>query len=603
MRNYIIALLCCGLSCGLMAQVRWETGLLGGATGYQGDLNPEVYPLLKELRPSYGGFFRYYLTPSFSTRLFGLAGQLRGTDRNFPADAPHRNRDFSFHSNFTEFGLSIDWDPFGKAHYPESKFRYRPRVTPYFFAGLALARFKPLTDYKVDFEEDDNIPAPILADKSNSETLQLPVFPLGAGLRFDLSKSSTLAFEAAWRYADSDHLDGVSASGNPQRRDWYAVSSASLIIRMGARDSDGDGFWDKLDACPRLKGVESARGCPDEDGDGVEDAEDTCPEAKGSVASGGCPDSDNDGFMDSVDPCPRDSGIVETDGCPDRDNDCIADKDDACPDQAGMPSMGGCPDSDWDGVSDKDDPCPYDQGLPGSNGCPEPDTDCDGLIDRYDRCPEVADTTNQYGCPDTDKDGLIDLDDRCPERAGSLSFKGCPDTDLDGIPDPDDRCPDIADTSNPTGCPDTDKDGLIDLDDRCPTVAGLLSKLGCPELRKEDQAVLLRARKEVRFKTGSAVLLPSSKKILDQVAGLMSRYPAYQLTIQGHTDSQGKDDFNLILSKKRAQSCYNYLLIRSIDAKRMEHEGFGESKPIASNKTPQGRVLNRRVEFLLDVKQ
>lgn len=83
----------------------------------------------------------------------------------------------------------------------------------------------------------------------------------------------------------------------------------------------------------------------------------------------------------------------------------------------------------------------------------------------------------------------------------------------------------------------------------------------------------------------------------------MLRYPAYQLSIQGHTDSQGKDEFNLNLSKKRAKSCYDYLLLRSIDAKRIEHDGLGETKPIASNKTAQGRVLNRRVEFVLDVVQ
>ena len=604
MRNYTIALLCCFLPFWLAAQVRWETGLLLGGAGYQGDLNPENYPLLKELNPAYGGFFRYYLTPSFSTRLWGMSTQLSGSDRNFPLEAPHRLRDFSFRTKFTEFSFTFEWDPFGKSHYPESKYRYHPKVTPYFFAGIGMARFKPETDYQVDFKMDENIAPPILADEAKSRTVQLPVVPFGGGLRFDLSKSTTIALEGALRFADSDYLDGVSATGNPKRRDWYAAAGVNLIVRMGVRDSDGDGFLDKLDACPRLKGVESARGCPDSDGDGVEDAEDACPEAKGNAVSGGCPDTDGDGFMDSADLCPRDSGIVETEGCPDRDNDCIADIDDACPDLPGMPAFGGCPDTDWDGVSDKDDPCPDEKGLPGSNGCPEPDTDCDGLIDKYDRCPEVADTTNQYGCPDTDKDGLIDLDDRCPEKAGPLAFKGCPDTDGDGFPDPDDRCPEIADTiATHFGCPDTDKDGIIDLDDRCPEVAGLLNKLGCPELRKEDLAVLLRARKEVRFKTGSAILLPSSKKILDKVAALMMRYPAYQLSIQGHTDSQGKDEFNLNLSKKRAQSCYDYLLLRSIDAKRIEHDGFGEAKPIASNKTAQGRVLNRRVEFLLDVVQ
>ncbi|HPH19808.1 MAG TPA: DUF6089 family protein, partial [Haliscomenobacter sp.] len=266
MRNYTIALLCCILPIWLTAQVRWETGLVLGGAGYQGDLNPEVYPLLNEVNPAYGGFFRYYLTPSFSFRLIGMSAQLSGSDLNFPAEAPHRSRDFSFRTQVSEFNFTFDWDPFGKSHYPESKYRYRPRITPYFFAGLGFASFKPKTDYKVDFKVDENIAPPIVADEKNSRSVKLPVVPFGGGLRFDLSKTTTLALEGALRFADSDYLDGISATGNPQRRDWYAVAGINLIVRMGVRDSDGDGFVDKIDACPRLKGVESGRGCPDSDG-------------------------------------------------------------------------------------------------------------------------------------------------------------------------------------------------------------------------------------------------------------------------------------------------------------------------------------------------
>jgi outer membrane protein OmpA-like peptidoglycan-associated protein len=241
-------------------------------------------------------------------------------------------------------------------------------------------------------------------------------------------------------------------------------------------------------------------------------------------------------------------------------------------------------------------------GITEYKGCPEPDTDGDGIIDKKDRCPEIADTTNIYGCPDTDRDSLIDLDDRCPDLAGTLANKGCPDTDGDSLVDLDDRCPTLPGRPEQTGCPDQDGDGVVDIDDPCPEVGGVEKMRGCPEIKKEDVAILLKAQKQVRFKTGSAILLPESKKILDQVVALMGRYPEYFLSIAGHTDSQGKDDFNLTLSKKRAKACVDYLLAKKVATERMVHDGFGETKPLADNATATGRLQNRRVEFVLDVK-
>ncbi len=603
MRNYTITLLAAWLLpiC-LAAQVRWEMGLFGGASGYLGDLNPKQYPILAEIQPAMGLSLSRYLTPSFSLKFSGIAGQISGDDQNFPVSGGHRDRNFAFLTRYYGGDLRLVWDPFGKSHYPEVKYRYKARTTPYFFAGYGLMQFDPKPDYRLFDRALEEIPQKVYDDQRATQASQLPNIPFGGGLRFDFNRKTSLAFEGTLRYLNSDMLDGVSLSGKPNNNDWVINAGANLLIRLGQSDSDGDGFVDKIDKCPRLKGVQSAWGCPDEDEDGVEDAEDACLGMKGTIATAGCPDADGDGFMDSADKCPKDYGFPETEGCPDRDNDCFPDATDPCPDLAGPIAYGGCPDSDLDSIPDHLDACPDKLGLAEYKGCPEPDTDGDGIIDKKDRCPEIADTTNVYGCPDTDRDSLIDLDDRCPDLAGTLANKGCPDTDGDSLVDLDDRCPTLPGKPEQAGCPDQDGDGVVDIDDPCPEVGGVEKMRGCPEIKKEDVAILLKAQKQVRFKTGSAILLPESKKILDQVVALMGRYPEYFLSIAGHTDSQGKDDFNLTLSKKRAKACVDYLLAKKVATERMVHDGFGETKPIADNATAAGRLQNRRVEFVLDVK-
>ena len=77
----------------------------------------------------------------------------------------------------------------------------------------------------------------------------------------------------------------------------------------------------------------------------------------------------------------------------------------------------------------------------------------------------------------------------------------------------------------------------------------------------------------------------------------MNRYPDYNLVISGHTDNTGSASKNQKLSGERARACYDYLLAQGIDELRMNHVGYGESRPIANNNTLRGRSLNRRVEF------
>ena len=146
-----------------------------------------------------------------------------------------------------------------------------------------------------------------------------------------------------------------------------------LNIRFGGTDTDGDGIYDKDDACPEVAGLEAFNGCPDSDGDGIEDREDRCPNEAGPKEFNGCPDSDGDGIPDVDDQCPNEAGLAQFNGCPDTDEDGVADPQDECPEVAGPVENQGCPwpDKDGDGVPDKDDLCPDVPGTVANQGCPE----------------------------------------------------------------------------------------------------------------------------------------------------------------------------------------------------------------------------------------
>ena len=266
---------------------------------------------------------------------------------------------------------------------------------------------------------------------------------------------------------------------------------------------------------------------------------------------------------------------------------------------AGIVIKFGSKDTDKDGIPDNKDACPEVAGLKEFNGCP--DTDGDGIADKDDACPQVKGPKEFNGCPDTDGDGIADKDDACPEVAGPKEFNGCPDTDGDGIADKDDKCPDVAGPAENAGCPwpDTDGDGVLDKDDLCPEVAGPASNKGCPEPDEKEQKQLNQYAKTILFDTGKATIKFQSAEVLNQIINVLKKYPNSRFRIEGHTDSTGKKAKNMILSQNRADAVKVYLIQGGIDAGRLESQGFGPEKPIASNKNKKGRELNRRVEINL----
>jgi outer membrane protein OmpA-like peptidoglycan-associated protein len=379
--------------------------------------------------------------------------------------------------------------------------------------------------------------------------------PLGLGLNYMIGTNSYLSLQGEYRASNEDLRDNYQ----------FGIG---YLYQFGQQDADGDGIVDTEDACPQEFGLQELQGCPDTDGDGIANRADLCPTEPGPAISNGCPDADEDGVVDSKDACPDVAGVVALQGCPDQDGDGVADGNDSCPTVAGEVAMQGCPDTDGDGLHDGIDECPEVAGLPGNQGCPGSDRDGDGILDDDDACPDKMGTKATQGCPDTDGDGVRDSKDLCPEKAGTFS-----------------------------GCPDTDGDGIHDGEDRCPEEAGSAKNKGCPEIEEEVKDVLNLAMRAVQFETGSDRLKSESYAILDQIADIMTRYPAYQLRIAGHTDNVGDPDRNQELSEARAAACYEYLLLKGAKASRMTFAGFGEDYPIAPNSSSSGRTLNRRVEF------
>lgn len=325
-------------------QADWEGGVQAGLTGYQGELSKGLLPELSETGGSYGFLIRRHLSPTFALRLDARYASLSGTDKGV-----YKSRQFSFESEYLTGSIKLEWEPWGRRRYPAPR-RFQKRLSPYCFTGIGWMQYHPQAEFIHNAQNGEA--AHIFADQQQRFPMNGPMLPFGIGLKADLSRVAVLGFELSTATAFSDYLDGISEAGNPQTNDWLPAASLTLTFRMMPKDADRDGIVDEEDACPRVKGAWSARGCPDEDQDGVEDLEDLCPAIPGSPQLNGCPDKDGDGVADRSDKCPGQVGSVLTYGCPDRDADGLANFEDECPKLPGPKGRRGCPllDTDADGA-------------------------------------------------------------------------------------------------------------------------------------------------------------------------------------------------------------------------------------------------------------
>jgi OOP family OmpA-OmpF porin len=273
-------------------------------------------------------------------------------------------------------------------------------------------------------------------------------------------------------------------------------------------------------------------------------------------------------------------------------------------------------DADGDGVPDRVDKCPDTMSgcTVNADGCPI-DSDGDGLCDALDQCPNTprGATVDAKGCPvDSDGDRVWDGLDQCPDTHGgcTVDAAGCPiDSDGDGVCDGLDTCPDTPRgcTVDAKGClGDSDGDGVCDGLDKCPdTPSGTrVDSEGCPpsEIRMRETELLdtgMIRLHDVNFETAKADILPESRKALDVVGEVLSKWPQLKIEVGGHCDSRGSDAYNLTLSRQRVASVRTYLLERfpRLEATQLTAKGYGESLPLMPNTSPENMAQNRRVEF------
>jgi outer membrane protein OmpA-like peptidoglycan-associated protein len=231
-------------------------------------------------------------------------------------------------------------------------------------------------------------------------------------------------------------------------------------------------------------------------------------------------------------------------------------------------------DADADRVPDATDQCPTTpedfDGYQEEDGCPEPDNDQDHIADELDLCPNGPE----------DRDGVQDED-------------GCPDTDddHDQVPDVRDLCPrvpeDLDGREDADGCPEAEP---------TQTVAAL-TRYGDAEIR-DRQIVLAHP---IEFPEKSVRLPASARASLADVAALLAaREDLAALRIEVHTDSRGSDAENLTKTQRRADLIRDLLVDLGVASTRLKPVGKGEGEPIDSNRDPEGRAANRRVEFYLE---
>ena len=244
------------------------------------------------------------------------------------------------------------------------------------------------------------------------------------------------------------------------------------------------------------------------------------------------------------------------------------------------------------------DPCaggPEDfDGFDDGDYCLDPDNDFDGIVDTADACPNDPEDVDRYadddGCPepDNDADGVLDATDTCPTQS----------EDADGFQDGD-GCPE----------PDNDDDGIADGRDRCPMDPEDADQFedddGCPEPGPRQAAVTLTDTRiligeTIYFEFDTDTIRSVSMPLLDQVAQVIQELDAgLSIRIEGHTDDQGNAQYNTDLSFRRARAVVEYLIGRGVPRERLDFRGYGASHPVAPNDTPDGRALNRRVEFTI----
>ena len=434
---------------------------------------------------------------------------------------------------------------------------------------------------------------------------------------------------------DKDGVSDVLESAKADKDQDGVVDELDADDNSVKNDSDNDGYsnieekkagTNPLDANSKPKEVDT-----DKDGkiDKVEKGKDTDGDGKSDEIESSKLDADSDGVVDELDADDADvNNDSDSDGASnieekkagtnpldanskpapvDTDKDGKFDKQEQGKDADGDGKSDVVEsaklDADSDGVVDE---------LDAQNDNPNNDTDNDGMsnIDEVKAGTNPLDPNSKVE-PDTDKDGKLDKvekgKDADKDGKSDLVESAKLDADSDGVVDELDA--DDSDVNN-----DSDGDGISNIDEK---KAGTnpLDPNEKPEVKKEEPKVeAIKADEKVKdeietqikdilhlhkieFEVNKANLTPKGKEIVDRVSTILNKYPGVKITIEGHTDSDGKAEYNQKLSQDRVNTVKAVLVKAGVTADRLKPIGYGETKPLVPNDSSENKARNRRVEF------
>lgn len=448
---------------------------------------------------------------------------------------------------FTQIGLSYTTLQ-GGTGYEKTKtltgdvrFLIRPirfdQVYPYIYAGAGVAK-----------------------DMNTSDSDFLPLIPLGVGIQTPLGEKLMFQISGGYNLVLSDELDGVDRVDDPNRftngeHDGFfelmlglsygnpkkskPVKKVIVPTKVRVADTDGDGINDDLE----LSKYKTDFNLADTDSDGLNDGEEIMKYKTDPLIS----DTDEDDLSDGEEVLKYMTDPLN-------------------------------PDTDGDGLKDGEEILKYKTNPLIS------DTDEDGLNDREEVLKYMTDPLNI----DTDGDALSDYNEIEVHSTDPLKI----DTDGDALSDNDEIMSHFTDPLKI----DTDGGGMND--------GAEIKASKNPLDPKDDLLDLTKGKKIVlhglTFETNKAKINPVSATILEKVGKSMAANPDVTVTIIGHTDNVGNDEYNLGLSQDRAQAVKDWLVKNNISASRMKVVGKGETEPAATNETKEGRAVNRRIEFLVE---
>lgn len=215
---------------------KFEVGVNFSTYLYQGDLTPTANSSFKTPRFGFMVYANRALSSSFSLRTSLAVGSIKGDDGKFSDPSWRQQRNFAFRSPVLEISELLQWNVLGK-----NSGKLLGGFSPYLFGGLGVSFLniqRDLSRYNAEyFADEPHVQAGLNLDLAKKLPRAIPVFPVGLGLRFSVSRKVSLIAESSLRVTTTDYLDGFSEAANSARKDQYSSHSVGIIYTFGKKNS------------------------------------------------------------------------------------------------------------------------------------------------------------------------------------------------------------------------------------------------------------------------------------------------------------------------------------------------------------------------------